>query len=122
MVNVTPNLAPRCRSKLPFVAYLAIVLLSAVLTLDRLGEADVCGFNEAVEGVFVQQMVEHGELLFPLDNGRAPMYKPPLFHWTATALARLTGATRVTPFTLRLPAALYAVAGVALTLAFAYDL
>jgi 4-amino-4-deoxy-L-arabinose transferase-like glycosyltransferase len=105
-----------------FVAALAaIVALATLLCFYRLGAADVCGFNEAVEGVFVQQMVEHGELLFPLDNGRAPLYKPPLFHWTATALDRLAGASRVTAFNLRMPAALYAVAGVALTMVFAYD-
>jgi hypothetical protein len=101
------------------IALFAILALAATLTLHRLGAPDVCGFNEAVEGVFVQQMVEHGAYLFPLDNARAPLYKPPLFHWTATALDRLTGATDVTAFNLRLPAALYAIAGVALTIAFA---
>jgi 4-amino-4-deoxy-L-arabinose transferase-like glycosyltransferase len=103
------------------IALAAIVAIAALLSFNRLGAADVCGFNEAVEGVFVQQMVEHGELLFPLENGRAPLYKPPLFHWTATALDRLTGATRVTPFNLRMTTALYAIAGVALTMGFAYS-
>ncbi len=98
-----------------------IIALAALLSLYRLGGADVCGFNEAVEGVFVQQMVEHGALLFPLDNSRAPLYKPPLFHWTATALDHLIGAKRVTPLNLRMTAALYAIAGVALTMWFAYD-
>jgi 4-amino-4-deoxy-L-arabinose transferase-like glycosyltransferase len=104
------------------IAFAAIVALAAILTIHRLGAADVCGFNEAVEGVFTQQMVEHGELLFPLLNGRTPMYKPPLFHWTATTIDRTAGITRVTPFNLRLPAALYAIAGVALTLWFTADL
>jgi hypothetical protein len=109
--------------RLRFPACLALVVaLAATLSFYRLGAADVCSFNEAVEGVFVQQMVEDGELLFPLDNGRAPLYKPPLFHWTATALARIVGATRVTAFNLRMPAALYAIAGVALTMVFANDL
>ncbi|HJU27531.1 MAG TPA: phospholipid carrier-dependent glycosyltransferase [Candidatus Binataceae bacterium] len=104
-----------------FVAIAAIVALAAVLTIHRLGEADVCGVNEAVEGVFVQQMVEHGALLFPVENGRSPMYKPPLFHWTATAIDRIGGIRKVTPFNLRLPAALYAIAGAILTMAFAYS-
>src|SRR5579859_1162639 len=103
-------------------AFAAIVALAAILTIHRLGAADICGFNEAVEGVFTQQMVEHGELLFPLLNGRTPMYKPPLFHWTATVIDRAAGITHVTPFNLRLPSALYAIAGVALTLWFAADL
>jgi 4-amino-4-deoxy-L-arabinose transferase-like glycosyltransferase len=101
--------------------FVGIIALAATLTLHRLGAPDVCGFNEAVEGVFVQQMVEHDAYLFPLDNARAPLYKPPLFHWTATALDRLAGVTRVTAFNLRLPSALYAIAGVALTIAFAAD-
>ena len=112
---------PESRPRRFATALAAIVALAALLSFYRLGAADVCGFNEAVEGVFVQQMVEHGELLFPLDNGRAPLYKPPLFHWTATALDHLVGATRVTAFNLRMTAALYALAGVALTMVFAYD-
>ncbi|MGH7932976.1 MAG: ArnT family glycosyltransferase, partial [Candidatus Binataceae bacterium] len=68
------------------------------------------------------QMVEHGVLLFPLENGSAPMYKPPLFHWTATALDHLAGIDKVTAFNLRAPSALYATAGVILTMVFAYGL
>jgi 4-amino-4-deoxy-L-arabinose transferase-like glycosyltransferase len=104
------------------IALAAIVAVAAVLSINRLGAADVCGFNEAVEGVFVQQMVEHGEILFPVENGRAPLYKPPLFHWTATGVDRLIGAGRVTPFNLRMTSALYAIAGVVLTMGFAYSL
>jgi 4-amino-4-deoxy-L-arabinose transferase-like glycosyltransferase len=97
-----------------------IVAIAALTTLHHLGDADVCGSNEAVEAVFLQQMVEHDALLFPLENGRSPMYKPPLFHWTAVAIDRLAGITKVTAFNLRLPAALYAIAGVVLTIAVAY--
>ena len=102
------------------IAIALVVALTALTTLHRLGAADVCGSNEAVEAVFLQQMVEHDALLFPLENGRAPMYKPPLFHWTAVAIDRLAGIRKVTAFNLRLPAALYAIAGVILTIAFAY--
>ncbi|MGH7987921.1 MAG: ArnT family glycosyltransferase [Candidatus Binataceae bacterium] len=102
-----------------WLLFAAVVIAIAALTLHRLGAADVCGANEAVEGVFLQQMVEHGAILFPLENGRAPMYKPPLFHWTATALDRLAGIDRVTAFNLRLPSALYAIGGVILTIGFA---
>ncbi len=101
------------------LAMVAIVIVAAILTLHRLDAADVCGDNEAIEAAFVQQMVEHGAILFPLLNGRDPMYKPPLFHWTATALDRLTGIRKVTAFNVRLPSALYATAGVALTMVFA---
>lgn len=101
------------------LAILAVAALTAILTFHRLGDADVCGSNEAVEGVFLQQMVEHGTALFPLENGRSPMYKPPLFHWTALAVDRTLGIRRVTALNLRSTAALYAVAGAALTVGFA---
>jgi len=102
------------------LAAAAVLLAVAALMLHRLGAAEVCGANEAIEGVFVQQMVEHGVLLFPLENGSAPMYKPPLFHWSAAALDRIGRVNRVTAFNLRLPSALYAIAAVALTIAFAW--
>jgi 4-amino-4-deoxy-L-arabinose transferase-like glycosyltransferase len=105
-----------------FVAIVAIASITLVLTTYRLGRRDVCSGNEAVEGVFVQQMVEHGNYLFPLENGRVPMYKPPLFHWTATAIDLATDRRKVTAFNLRLPSVLYAVAGVVLTMLFAYDI
>src|SRR5208283_1356557 len=118
--RMSPIREPRTFRRIA-TALAPIIALAALLSLYRLGAADVCGFNEAVEGVFVQQMVEHGALLFPLDNSRAPLYKPPLFHWTATALDHLIGAKRVTPLNLRMTAALYAIAGVALTMWFACD-
>src|ERR1039458_2837798 len=85
------------------------------------GQNDFRVFLRAVEGVFVQQMVEHGHLLFPVENGIAPMYKPPLFHWTALAIDRLAAVRKVTAANLRLPSALYAVAGAVLTMLFAYE-
>ncbi|HTR63701.1 MAG TPA: glycosyltransferase family 39 protein [Candidatus Binataceae bacterium] len=97
----------------------AIALVVAVLTLYRLGASDICSGDEAVEAVFVQQMVEHDELLFPIENGRQPMYKPPLFHWTAAALDWATGTDRVTARNVRAVAALYAIAGVIVTMAVA---
>jgi 4-amino-4-deoxy-L-arabinose transferase-like glycosyltransferase len=94
----------------------AIALAVAVLTLHRLGASDLCSGDEAVEAVFVQQMVEHHELLFPLENAKQPMYKPPLFHWTAAAFDRLGGIGRVTVRGVRAVAAGYAIAGAILTM------
>jgi len=103
-------------------AIAAIALVIAVLVLHRLGAGDVCTGNEAVEGVFVQQMVEHGHLLFPVENGSVPMYKPPLFHWTALAIDRIAGIREVTAANLRLPSALYAIAGAVLAMLVAYEI
>ncbi len=44
------------------VVILAVAGLTAAVTLHRLGDAPVCGPNEAVEAVFLQQMVEKGTL------------------------------------------------------------
>jgi 4-amino-4-deoxy-L-arabinose transferase-like glycosyltransferase len=99
----------------------AISLLLALLTLNRLGASDVCGGSEAAMAVYVQQMVEHHQLLFPLDNCTVPMYKPPLYHWTAAGLATLLRED-ATPFNLRLPSALYAIGGAILTMVFAAQL
>ena len=99
----------------------AIVLLMALLTLNRQpAAANVCGGSEAAMAVYVQQMVEDHRLLFPLDNCTIPMYKPPLYHWTA-ALAHYLQDT-ATPFNLRLPSALYAIGGAMLTMALAMSL
>ncbi len=98
----------------------AIAAVAAVLTLHDLGGADICFGNEAHDGMTVQLMVEQGELLSPLPGGIEPIAKPPLFHWTSTALHTLLGIHKVTPRSLRLAAALYAVAGVVLTMAFAW--
>src|ERR1700726_3628648 len=89
----------------------AVALLVATLALTRLGAAILWGGRKAIMGVFVQQMVKNNELLFPLHNCREPMYKPPLFHWTATALDFVLQKPVVDSFNLRLPSALYAIAG-----------
>ena len=94
----------------------AIALAVAVLTLHRLDASDLCSGDEAVEAVFVQQMVEHHELLFPVENGKQPMYKPPLFHWTAAAFDRLGGINHVTVRGVRSVSAGYAIAGAILTM------
>jgi 4-amino-4-deoxy-L-arabinose transferase-like glycosyltransferase len=114
--------AERSRSFTQLLPLAAIALLLALLTLNRLGAADVCGGNEAAMAVYVQQMIGGRQLLFPLDNCSIPMYKPPLYHWTAATLAFILHQAVATPFNLRLPSALYAIAGAVLTMVFATKL
>jgi 4-amino-4-deoxy-L-arabinose transferase-like glycosyltransferase len=112
-LSPAPDALPRMLN--PRARWLAFVLIVAgalALTLYKLGSCGICKGNEAVEAVFLQQMVERDKLLFPAVNGGSPMYK----------LDRVMGASRVTPFNFRLPAALYTTAGVALTMAFAYEI
>src|SRR5260370_16861575 len=70
------------------LAISAVAGVIALLSIHRLDAADVCGANEAVEGVFLQQMVEHGALLFPVENGPPPMSNPPLSHLPPPPLDR----------------------------------
>src|SRR5215831_20210430 len=109
---MTSSLSPR----VSIAIYAAIAVVVAILTLHRLGASDICSGDEAVEAVFVQQMVEHHELLFPLENGKQPMYKPPLFHWTAVALDWLDGSDHVTVRGVRSVSACYAIGGAVLTM------
>jgi 4-amino-4-deoxy-L-arabinose transferase-like glycosyltransferase len=119
-MRITP--LPRSHAITGLLSLAAIVLLLALLTLNRLGAADVCGGSEAAMAVYVQQMIERHQLLFPLDNCSIPMYKPPLYHWTATAFALLLHQATATPFTLRLPSAVYGIASAILTMGFALNL
>jgi 4-amino-4-deoxy-L-arabinose transferase-like glycosyltransferase len=104
------------------IAFALIIIGALTLTFYKLGSCGICKGNEAVEAVFIQQMVERGKVLFPAVNGGSPMYKPPLYHWTATALDHLLGFSKVTAFNFRLPASLYTTAGVMLTMYFAYGI
>ncbi len=113
---MTPSLKSRAAAVWIILAVTA--LLGCALMFNRLGAAGVCSYNEAVEGLFLQQMVEHRGGLFPIAAREGPLYKPPLFHWTALALDRLSGARKVTAFNLRLPAALYGLAGLLLIVYF----
>jgi len=113
---------PFLNPRRPWLAFTVIIVFALALTTYKLGACGICKGNEAVEAIFIQQMVEHGKVLFPAVNGGSPMYKPPLFHWTATAIDRLLGVHKVTPFNFRLPAALYTTAGVVLTIGFAYGI
>ena len=108
--------APVCGLLLSTLGWQAATLALAVLTLHRLGASDLCSGDAGVEAVFVQQMVVHHELLFPVENGKQPMYKPPLFHWTAAAFDRLGGIDHVTVRGVRSVSAGYAMAGAVLTM------
>ncbi len=101
------------------VALAALAIVVGILVLQRLGKADVCSDAEAVAGMLVQQMIEHGQTWFPLANGSIPISTPPLFHWTALVIDRSLGITHVTAANLRLPSAIFAIATAIMTMLFA---
>ena len=59
----------------PLVAF--ALFIAALATRLSARDCGICKGNEAVEAVFIQQMVERGELPFPSVNG-GHWYKPPL--------------------------------------------
>lgn len=101
-----------CRSRLRARALmLALVAVFALEAYQPLGASNVCVGNEAVEGLVVQRLVESGGSVAPTALAGSIVFKPPLFHWTAMALHRLTDVTTVTSTSLRATSALYALAG-----------
>jgi 4-amino-4-deoxy-L-arabinose transferase-like glycosyltransferase len=100
-------------------AIAAVAIIVAVLVLQRLGRADVCTDAEAVTGMLVQQVVEHGQTWFPIANSSIPPNTPPLFQWTAAVIDRALGVTHIAAANLRLPSAIYAIATTILTMLFA---
>jgi len=94
-----------------------------VLTTFRLGMRDVCSGNEAVEAVFVQQMVDAREI--PVPDGerqRADVQAAAVPLDRHHDRSRAIGARKVTAFNVRLPSVLYAAAGAILTMLFAYEI
>jgi len=69
--------------------------------------------GEPREGLVVWEIYRSGNWILPAVNGDYIPFKPPLFHWLALLVSYLFG--RIDEFTLRLPSALLATAGVLLT-------
>lgn len=87
--------------------------LCAVLLFWELGELPFYTRGEPREGLVVQAMQSSGNWLLPVVNGTYIPFKPPLFHWLALLAGFLFGG--IDEFTLRLPSALLAAAGVLMT-------
>jgi len=74
---------------------------------------DLWNPDETREAGIVWEMVASGNLTVPHLNGKPFLEKPPLYYWTAFALAKLAG--RLSPGLVRLPAVLYGLLGVIVT-------
>jgi len=89
-----------------------LIALCAVLYFPYLGSTPLFDKGEPREGLAVQDIVQRGEWLFPLKRAAAIPSKPPMFHWSAALISKVTGQLNET--TLRFPSALYATLGVIL--------
>lgn len=96
------------------------------LVAAALGAALLCAFagqhdrqiwapDEAREAGITAAMARTGDYVVPRLNGRPFLEKPPLFHATGAAVMNATGSR--SPFAVRLPAALFALATLAATFA-----
>jgi len=86
-----------------------LIVLCAVLYLPYLGAVPFFDKGEPREALAVQDIVQRGEWVVPLKRATDVPSKPPLFHWSAAAAAKITG--KLTEATIRFPSALYATLG-----------
>lgn len=80
----------------------------AALYLAALFRPTVWGHEEPFMAAIVQEMLQRGDLVVPTLNGAPYLEKPPLYHILAALACGITGG--VTPWGLRLPSALLALA------------
>ena len=96
----------------PIFHYMFLVALCGVLYIPYLGSIPFFDKGEPREALAVQDIVQRGEWLVPLKRATDIPSKPPLFHWSAALVSRLTGS--LNEATIRFPSALYATLGVLL--------
>lgn len=89
-----------------------LMALCGILYFPYLGSLPFFDKGEPREALAVQDIVQRGEWLVPLKRATDIPSKPPLFHWSAALVAKLTGS--LTEATIRFPSALYATLGVLL--------
>lgn len=87
-----------------------LFVLCGVLYFPYIGSIPYFDKGEPREALAVQDIVQRGEWLVPLKRATDIPSKPPLFHWSAALVSRLTGS--LTETTVRFPSALYAALGV----------
>lgn len=94
-------------SRSAYSLHLVLLLgLCTILYFPYLGKIPFFNKGEPREALVVQEMVQHGNWLFPLKRGEEIPSKPPLFHWFA-AMASMAWR-QVTEMTVRFPSALFA--------------
>src|SRR5262245_5653207 len=97
----------------PLVCALAALLAAAVgLFFWRLGERDLWSSHEARAAMNAASVLEDGQALPRLHDGRPETQKPPLYYWLAAAFSWVRGG--VDEAGVRLPSALAALAVVGL--------
>lgn len=94
-----------------------LLAAAACVLCFRLGTPAVDHAPEQRSFQVAQTMLASGDWWVPRLAGEPRLNKPPLYYWAVAATAKRSAAGEVTPLSLRLPAALSALALVALTFA-----
>ena len=89
-----------------------LIALCGVLYFPYLGSIPFFDRGEPREALAVQDIVQRGEWLVPLKRATDIPSKPPLMHWSAALVSKITGS--LSEATVRFPSALYATLGVLL--------
>lgn len=111
MRNVTETARLFLVSESAGIFHVVVLLgLCGVLYFPYLASIPFFDKGEPREALAVQDIVQRGEWLVPLKRATDIPSKPPLFHWSAALVSRLTGS--LTDATVRFPSALYATLGV----------
>ncbi|HSK31657.1 MAG TPA: glycosyltransferase family 39 protein [Candidatus Limnocylindria bacterium] len=98
-------------SRYEILIHVSLLLgLCAILYFPYLGTIPLFDKGEPREAVAVQDIVQRGEWLVPLKRATDIPSKPPLFHWSAAFVSKMTGS--LSEATVRFPSALYAMLGV----------
>jgi len=103
--------------KMDWICLVAIILVGSVLYFPRLGARDLWNPNEPGYAEASREMMEYGNLIYPLTNGIARGEKPAPYYWLIIVSSRLLGD--VTGVSSRLPSALCAVLLLLVTFVFA---
>ncbi|HEY7715360.1 MAG TPA: glycosyltransferase family 39 protein [Candidatus Binatia bacterium] len=96
----------------PALHLLLLVALCSVLYFPYLGSTPFFDKGEPREALAVQDIVQRGEWLVPLKRATDIPSKPPLLHWSAALVTKMTGS--LNEVTIRFPSTFYAILGVLL--------
>jgi len=97
------------RAAAPRAASVILLVLSTLLYLWNLGSYPIYTKGEPREAVTIYDMVHGGGVILPMRAGVEIPSKPLLMHWCAALISLAAGT--VNEWTIRLPTALFAIAG-----------
>lgn len=93
--------------------FLLLTALGVLLYVSALGRTDLWYPDEPVIGEVAKAMYESGDWVAPRSMGEIWVDYPPVLYWAGTAASRLLGG--VSPFSLRLAPAVFAIALLCIT-------